>query len=214
MGNAVCSAGSTWIFATFLTRWWGNAESPTIFFPFVAFWGGLAQFIAGIHAFWARDTLTLIVCSMWGKATYCVLPVMPGRYLIFEACPSTGSFWMSVGLLFLLVATGVLEPHSQYTHFPELASWYAVLTAFTWPAAICALARDLALFLTLLFLAIGSTIALGSYYQYGAALESAIKAAGYFFVLSSIAAWWRVTVYRESGWAPSLATSCLPSDVC
>lgn len=30
-------AGSTWITASFIARWWGNETSPTIFFPFVAF---------------------------------------------------------------------------------------------------------------------------------------------------------------------------------
>lgn len=33
----------------------------------MALWGGLAQFLAGIFAFLARDTLTLIVCTLWGE---------------------------------------------------------------------------------------------------------------------------------------------------
>lgn len=52
--------------ATDLARWWGSPDSPEVFFPFVAMWGGLAQFIAGIFAFLARDTLTLVICSLWG----------------------------------------------------------------------------------------------------------------------------------------------------
>lgn len=73
-----------------------------------------------------------------------------------------------------------------------------VLTAYTWSAAICAPARDAALTATLVLLAIGSSIALGSWFQYGdEGIRAGIKAAGYFFVLSAIAAWYRVTVYRK-----------------
>lgn len=33
-------AGSTWITASYIANWWGNSESPTIFFPFVGIFGG------------------------------------------------------------------------------------------------------------------------------------------------------------------------------
>ena len=29
-------AGSTWITSSYIANWWGNTESPTIFFPFVS----------------------------------------------------------------------------------------------------------------------------------------------------------------------------------
>ena len=74
-------AGSTWITASWIAAWWGNPTSPTIFFPFVAFWGGLAQFIAGLYAFHARDVLANVIHCLWG------------------------SFWMSIGLLYLLVVS-------------------------------------------------------------------------------------------------------------
>lgn len=51
-------AGSTWITSSYIANWWGNAESPTIFFPFVGIFGGLAQFIAGVYGFHARDTVS------------------------------------------------------------------------------------------------------------------------------------------------------------
>jgi succinate-acetate transporter protein len=72
-------AGSTWITASWIAGWWGDASSPTIFFPFVAFWGGLAQFIAGLYGYPARDVLVTVVHVLWG------------------------SFWMSIGFLYLLV---------------------------------------------------------------------------------------------------------------
>ena len=78
-------AGSTWITASWIANWWGSDESPTIFFPFVAFFGGLAQFIAGLFGFPARDTLVTVINTMWG------------------------SFWMSIGLLYYLVVSYVRE---------------------------------------------------------------------------------------------------------
>jgi succinate-acetate transporter protein len=105
-------AGSTWITASWIANWWGSPDSPSIFFPFVAFFGGLAQFIAGLYGFHARDTLVSVINTMWG------------------------SFWISVGLLYLLVATKVLPSHSIYTQFPELASWFVILAVFTW-SGVC-----------------------------------------------------------------------------
>jgi succinate-acetate transporter protein len=60
-------AGSTWITATWVARWWGDESSPTIFFPFVAFWGGLGQFIAGLFGYAARDTLITVIHVLWGS---------------------------------------------------------------------------------------------------------------------------------------------------
>lgn len=74
-------ASSTWITAAWIAGWYGNADSPLIFFPFVAFFGGLAQFIAGLQGFAARDVLVTVLNTMWG------------------------AFWMAVGLLYFLVVS-------------------------------------------------------------------------------------------------------------
>ena len=74
-------AGSTFISSMYIAEWWGNEKSPLIFFPFVAFWGGLGQFIAGFFGYPARDTLVTVVHVLWG------------------------SFWMSFGLLYALVVS-------------------------------------------------------------------------------------------------------------
>ena len=77
-------AGSTWITSSYIANWWGGPESPTIFFPFVGLFGGLAQFIAGLYGFKARDTLVTVVNTMWG------------------------SFWMAIGILYAFVVCHVL----------------------------------------------------------------------------------------------------------
>lgn len=74
-------AGSTWITSSYIANWWGNPDSPTIFFPFVGIFGGVAQFIAGIYGFRARDTLVTIINTMWG------------------------SFWISIGILYAFVVS-------------------------------------------------------------------------------------------------------------
>lgn len=71
-------SGSTFIGSMYIAEWWGNKESPIIFFPFVMLWGGLGQFIAGFFGYHARDTLATIVHVLWG------------------------SFWLSIGLLHML----------------------------------------------------------------------------------------------------------------
>jgi uncharacterized protein len=93
----------------------------------------------------------------------------------------------------------VLPAHSIYTTFPELASWFVVLTAFTWGGAIAATARDLVLTGCLAALAIGSTIACclfaGQAGTSSPSVRAGIKAASYFWMLSALLAWWRVIVY-------------------
>jgi len=188
-------AGSTWITSSYIANWWGNPESPTIFFPFVGLFGGLAQFIAGLYGFKARDTLVTVINTMWG------------------------SFWISIGVLYAFVAAGALEPHEVHTHFPELASWFVILCVFTWSGALAATARDIVLSVCLFSLAIGSTIACCMFAYNGRPITTAdtsasgdsltggvtmgMKAASYFWMLSALCAWWRVTVYLvEEAYGP------------
>lgn len=102
-------AGSTWIVSSWIAGWWGSPSSPGLFAPFVAFWGGLAQFIAGFLGYPARDTLVTIVHVLWG------------------------SFWMSTGLLFMFMVR-LLVPTLPLSLLlmpvPVLASWRR---ADAWP---------------------------------------------------------------------------------
>lgn len=171
-------AGSTFITAAWIAEWFGNAESPLYFFPFIAFWGGLAQFIAGLFGYRARDCLVTVIHTLWG------------------------SFWMSIGLLYAFVAAGAIQPQSIWAHFPELAIWFVVMAAFTWSGAIATTARDVILAAILFSLAIGSTIAC-CLFAYGHGVKDGMKAAAYFWLLAALLAWWRVTVYLiEEAYGP------------
>ncbi|KAK8061519.1 hypothetical protein PG994_007885 [Apiospora phragmitis] len=175
-------SGSTFIVASYIANWRGNAESPIIFFPFVGIFGGLAQFIAVLYGFQARDTLVTVINIMWG------------------------SFWMAIGILYAFVAAKALEPHQVHTQFPELAIWFVVLCVFTWSCTLAATARDMVLTACLFSLAVGSTIACCMFaYNGGTGSASGdglhggvtrgMKAASYFWMLSALLAWLRVTVY-------------------
>lgn len=83
--------------ASYIAGWWGGPESPTIFFPFVSIFGGLAQFIAGLHGFQARDTLVTVINTMWG------------------------SFWVAIGILYAFVASDPLYPACRTWHVAS--SW-------------------------------------------------------------------------------------------
>ncbi|KAI4599274.1 hypothetical protein KJ359_002233 [Pestalotiopsis sp. 9143b] len=192
-------AGSTWITSSYIANWWGSPDSPTIFFPFVGIFGGLAQFIAGLQGFKARDTLVTVINTMWG------------------------SFWIAIGILYAFVAAGALPAHSVHTHFPELASWFVILCVFTWSGALAATARDVVLSACLFSLAVGSTIACCLFaYNGGTSAASGsgdglaggvtrgIKAASYFWMFSALCAWWRVTVYLvEEAYGPGHAITRL-----
>src|SRR6476620_7422956 len=71
-------AGATFIVASNLAGWWGTDTSAQYLFPFAAFFGGMAQLLAGMWAYRARDGLATAMHGTWG------------------------AFWLAYGLLNLL----------------------------------------------------------------------------------------------------------------
>src|SRR5436190_23519200 len=69
-------ATATMMVAAWLAGWYGSPASPTFLFPFAAMFGGLAQFLAGMWAYRARDPVATAMHGAWG------------------------SFWLAYGLLF------------------------------------------------------------------------------------------------------------------
>src|SRR3954471_15582081 len=108
-------AGATFIVASHMAGWWGNTSSPGYLFPFAAFFGGLAQFMAGMWAYRARDAVATAMHGMWG------------------------SFWLAYGLLNLLVATHVLATGTTMDH--ALGFWFIALGAITVSGTLGALAE-------------------------------------------------------------------------
>ncbi|MEV4674908.1 MULTISPECIES: acetate uptake transporter family protein [Actinomadura] len=128
-------AGATMMVGAWQAGWYGTAATPLILWPFVLLFGGLAQFLAGMWAYRARDGLATAVHGLWG------------------------SFWFAWGLLFLLVSAGavpialapVLGVASQ-----GFAFWFIALAVITGLTALAALGENIVMALLLACLAVGS----------------------------------------------------------
>lgn len=142
-------AAATFMVSGYLAGWYGRTTvaqtlfTPVILFPFALFFGGLAQFLAGMWSYKARDGVATAMHGMWG------------------------SFWLAFGIYFLLARLGVvpipalgntaLTPLSRAAQL-GLGWWFIVLAAITWAGFLAALATNIGLALVLGTLAAGSTI--------------------------------------------------------
>jgi succinate-acetate transporter protein len=126
-------AGATFVVAAHLAGWYGTTDTPLYLAPFAATFGGLAQFLAGMWAYRARDGLATAMHGMWG------------------------AFWLAFGLLFTLVATGALTFDSTVA-FDAFGYWFFALGAITAIGAVAALAESIGLFSVLSTLAAGSAL--------------------------------------------------------
>jgi len=148
--------------AAYLAGWYGTAETPLYLAPFAAIFGGVAQFLAGMWAFKARDGLATAMHGLWG------------------------SVWIGYGILTLAFArAGAAFPGGA---FPELGYWFIVAAAITWIGAWAALAENVSLFLVLVFLATGSTLEAIS--RLSGAVGALQLAAAYAFIISSLIAFY------------------------
>jgi succinate-acetate transporter protein len=157
-------AAATFMVAANLAGWYGTPATPLVLFPFAMIAGGLAQFLAGMWSYRARDGLATALHGIWG------------------------SFWIAYGVYWFLAAILVLPPVAA-SRQAELGFgyWFIVLAAITWVVAIAALARNIALSLMLATLAAGSTIlAIGWAWPVG----SVVKAAGDVLVASAVIAFY------------------------
>jgi len=155
-------AGATFMVAAEMAHWFGSSSTTLLLVPFAAIFGGLAQFLAGMWAYKARDGVATAVHGMWG------------------------AFWMAFGILALMLSSGK-APMPNGALFPELGYWFIALAAITWACTAAAAAENKALVTVLTFLAAGSTIsAIGLL----VGVEGLIVLSGYLFLICSIAAWY------------------------
>lgn len=128
-------AAATFMVSANLAGWFGTNSSQLIVFPLALFVGGLAQFMAAMWAYRARDGLATGIHGVWG------------------------SFWLAYGLYMLLVATTVLPaPSASPIAQVGFGYWFIVLAAITWAGMFAALAVNLALFTVLLTLGAATTL--------------------------------------------------------
>lgn len=149
-------AGATFMVAANMAGWYGDAGSGVYIFPFAATFGGLAQFVAGMWAYRARDGIATAMHGMWG------------------------AFWLAYGLLWGLKAVGAITIPTGI--FPEFGFWFLVLAAITACGAIAAAFENLSLFGVLASLAVGSAFAAVFFLEGGAGWKTA---AGWVLLASS-----------------------------
>lgn len=159
-------AGATFMVATHMAHWFGSAQTSMVLWPFAAFFGGLAQFMAGMWAYKARDAVATAMHGMWG------------------------SFWMAFGILWVLVAAGKVTIPPNGAAFPALGFWFIVLAAITWAGTFAAFAESSVITTVLGFLAAGSTI---SAIAELVGVEGLRILAGWLFIISAVIAWYAAT---------------------
>jgi uncharacterized protein len=153
-------AGALFMVAGHLCHWYGSSVTPLYLFPFAAFFGGLAQFLAGMWAYRARDGVATAVHGMWG------------------------SFFMAYGGLTIIMSLAKLAVPSPW---PEIGYWFCILAAITWVCVAGAAAENKGLVTTLVFLALGSTAAaIGEF----SGQNWLMVLTGYLWVVASVAAWY------------------------
>jgi uncharacterized protein len=154
-------AGALFMVAAYLCHWYGSSVTPLYLFPFAAFFGGLAQFLAGMWAFKARDGVATAVHGMWG------------------------SFFMAYGILTVVMSVGRIP--MPVGPWYEIAYWFSILAVITWVCVAGAAAENKSLVTTLVFLALGSTAAaVGAFLG----LTWLMTLTGYLWIVASIAAWY------------------------
>ena len=168
-------AGSTFIVATHLAKWWGGPESFLFVFPFAAFFGGLAQFLAGMWAYRARDGLATAMHGMWG------------------------AFWLGWGLLNFMFAAGIVKETNP--DFPKaFGYWFIALGAITLIGAIVASAENVALAAVLHTLWIASgLLAIGFLVSADPVNSGWTIIAGWVFIISAVLAWYTASALLFEG---------------
>jgi uncharacterized protein len=157
---------STMVLSTWMLHWWGAPASPMYFFAFNAAFGGLAQFLAGLWSFKARDYIASSLLTMWG------------------------GFWMAWGLTQGLAAAHVVPVLPPTAPNPALAVWFIPLAVFTLIGALAALspkAGNFPLFVLLFTVGAGAACVCGGFWT-GSTLWQDIAA--WLFIVGACTAWY------------------------
>lgn len=105
-------AGATFMVAAHMAHWFGTSQTDMVLWPFAAFFGGLAQFLAGMWAFKARDGVATAMHGTWG------------------------SFWMAFGILQILVGLEklqFLQMAQRSRHWVSGSSFWQRSPGQAWP---------------------------------------------------------------------------------
>lgn len=166
-------AGATFMLAGHAAGWYGRPGITAIYlWPFVAMLGGIAQFLAGMWAFKARDGFATALHGVWG------------------------AFYIAFGALMLEFVGGRLPVPGG--SFPEAGFYFIVLAAITWMLTWAAMGESIMMMLVCGCLAAGSTIEAIAWMT---GIQGGLQiAGGWVFVAASVCAWYTASalVLQES----------------
>ena len=135
-------AAATFIVTAYLVGWYGTPSSPLLIFPFAVAAGGIAQGVAALFAYKARDGLATAVHGIWA------------------------AFWLAYGFLNFMIALKLIPAPLPHAAVPELGYWFFALAAITGAAALASLVESLAISAVLFPLSVGAGL-LGVFYVVG-----------------------------------------------
>lgn len=159
---------ATMMVATIQAKWWGTAADLRAVAPFCLTFGGIAQLLAGMWAYKARDVVATLAHGAWG------------------------AFWIAFFILQLLQANGTLPTPAAHAADLPFGMWFIGLAYITWTAAFGALAENLGVFAVLSTLAAGSSLTAIGLITGGFA-SGWTTAGGWLFVISAGLAWYTLT---------------------
>jgi succinate-acetate transporter protein len=152
-------SAATLIFGAFYAGWFGSAITPQYIAPFLALLG-LAQLLAGMWAYKARDGLATVTHGIWG------------------------AFWLAYGIVYLLIGNGTLNAAA---FLPQFGWWFIPLVGITLVAMFASLGRNLAGSATWLLLAVAGLLACIGFLT---ARSTWNTVGGYFFMASALFAFY------------------------
>jgi succinate-acetate transporter protein len=143
-------------------------------FEIAAFFGGLAQFAAGVWSFRARDPIGSALLTMWG------------------------TYWMAWGFLQALGAAKVVDIPPLSAAQPGFAVWFIPLCLFTSWGAVAAIRETIPLFLVLATVGSGCGFVAAGFW---AGSPTWTKVGAWLFVFGACFAWYTAAmVLLEYAW--------------
>lgn len=158
-------ASSTFMVAAWLAGWFGqnqnHIEVLAALAPFCLTFGGMAQFMAGMWSYRARDAIGTAMHGTWG------------------------AFWIAFGIFWILLGANVLHLTPSGSHGHELVPfsyWFYTLAVITGCGFVAALFKNAGLAAVLFTLAAGSAcVAIG----FDSGVSTWYRVGGYALVASA-----------------------------
>lgn len=110
---------ATFMVTAYMVGWYGTATSPLMIFPFATAAGGIAQGVAAIWSYRARDGLATALHGVWA------------------------AFWLAYGFLQFMIALKLIPAPARGAGNPVLAYWFFTIAAVTLAAAVASLGENL-----------------------------------------------------------------------